>query len=133
MNDRDDRYERGMRVRRRVLGDAHVDRAIAQTTPVDADFQRWITESVWCGLWSRPQFDLRMRSIVTIALLAALGHEELELHLKAAKNTGATPADIAEALMHVAVYAGVPAANRAFAMLKRIEDELAAREQARDG
>jgi 4-carboxymuconolactone decarboxylase len=119
----DDRYERGMKVRRRVLGDAHVDRATAQTTPVDADFQRWITESVWSELWSRPHFDLRTRSLVTIALLAGLGHEELALHLKAAENTGATPADIAEVLMHVAVYAGVPAANRAFAMLKRLEAE----------
>jgi len=129
MNDRNDRYERGMKVRRRVLGDAHVDRATAQATPVDADFQRWITESVWSELWSRPHFDLRTRSIITIALLAALGNEELELHLKAAKNTGATPTDIAEALMHVAVYAGVPAANRAFAMLKRLERE----DEANDG
>lgn len=121
-----DRYERGMKVRRRVLGDAHVDRATAQTTPLDADFQRWITESVWAELWSRPHFDLRTRSIVTIGLLAALGHEELELHLKAAKNTGATPEDITEVLMHVAVYAGVPAANRAFALFKRIYPETEA-------
>jgi 4-carboxymuconolactone decarboxylase len=119
-----DRYDRGMQTRRRVLGDAHVDRATAGVSALDADFQRWISESVWCDLWSRPHFDLRTRSIVTIALLAGLGHEELALHLEAAKNTGATREDITEVLMHVAVYAGVPAANRAFAAFKRIyQDE----------
>jgi 4-carboxymuconolactone decarboxylase len=121
-----DRYDRGMKTRRRVLGDAHVDRATAGVSALDADFQRWITESVWSDLWSRPHFDLRTRSLVTIALLAGLGHEELALHLEAAKNTGATREDISEVLMHVAVYAGVPAANRAFAALKRIyQDEPA--------
>ena len=112
-------YERGMRVRREVLGDAHVDRAIARTTELDAEFQRFITEVAWGSLWARPDLDRRMRSLITIAILAALGrHEELALHLRASANTGASPHDIAEALMHVAVYAGVPAANAAFALAR---------------
>jgi 4-carboxymuconolactone decarboxylase len=115
-----ERYERGMQVRREVLGAAHVDRATAASTSLDEDFQRWITESVWGSLWTRPHFDRRTRSIVTIAILAALGHEELALHVRAAARTGATPEDIAEALHHVAVYAGVPAANHAFATAKQI-------------
>ncbi len=115
----DSPYERGMRVRREVLGDAHVERAIARTTELDADFQRLITEMAWGSLWARPDLDRRTRSLITIAILAALGlHEELALHLRASANTGATPHDIAEALMHVAVYAGVPAANAAFALAR---------------
>ena len=116
----EERYAQGMRIRRQVLGDAHVDRAEARTTDFDAAFQRYITESAWGAVWSRPQLDPRTRSLVTIALLGALGHfEELEMHVKAAHNTGAAPNEIAEALLHVAVYAGVPAANRAFAAAKR--------------
>lgn len=118
-----ERHKRGMKARRQVLGDVHVDRAISQTTSLDRDFQDWITESVWGSLWSRKHFDHRTRSLVTIAILAALGREELELHLRAAENTGATPEDIAEVLLHVAVYAGVPAANHAMATLKRIYPE----------
>jgi 4-carboxymuconolactone decarboxylase len=117
-----DVYERGMRVRRQVLGDDHVDRAIAGTKSIDADFQRWITETAWAGVWDRPGLDRRTKSLITIALLAGLGHEELELHLKAAANTGATSDDIAEVLFHVAVYAGVPAANSAFTVAKRLYD-----------
>gem|GEM_PF-365065 len=114
------RYEQGMRTRREVLGDAHVDRATAAVTDFDRDFQEWITESVWGVLWTRPNLDRRTRSLLTIAILAALSHEELELHLRASRNTGASPEDIAEALLHVAVYAGVPAANSAFKAAKAI-------------
>ena len=112
-----------MKVRREVLGAEHVDRATAAITDIDADFQRWITETAWAGVWDRPGLDRRTKSLITIAILAGLGHEELELHLKAAANTGATPDDIAEALFHVAVYAGIPAANSAFKMLKRLYDQ----------
>ena len=115
----DERLEQGTKVRREVLGDEHVDRAQARTTELDADFQRWITESAWAGVWARPDLDRRTRSLVTVAILAALGREELALHLRATRNTGATPREIAEVLMHVAVYAGVPAANHAFAVAKR--------------
>lgn len=115
-----DQYERGMSVRREVLGDEHVDRAIAATADLDQDFQRWITETAWAGVWSRPGLDYRTRSLITISILAALGHPELELHVRAARNTGATPEEIAEALLHVGVYAGVPAANTAFQITKQI-------------
>ena len=111
----------GMRVRRAVLGDAHVDRAEAATTPFDAPFQRFITETAWGTLWADDTLDPRTRSLLTIAILAALGrHEELALHLRATTNTGATPEEVRAALMHVAVYAGVPAANSAFAAAKTI-------------
>jgi 4-carboxymuconolactone decarboxylase len=113
------RFDAGMRVRREVLGDQHVDQAQARQTSFDADFQRFITETAWGTLWARPDLDRRTRSIVTIAILAALGRaDELALHIRASRNTGATPHDIAEALLHVAVYAGVPAANSAFAIAK---------------
>jgi 4-carboxymuconolactone decarboxylase len=115
-----DRYERGMRVRREVLGDAHVDRATAKTTDVDADFQRFITEVAWGSVWARDGLDRRTRSLVTIAILGALGHDEIDLHLRAAKRTGATLTEIRETLLHVAVYAGVPAANRAIQRAKAI-------------
>lgn len=119
----DDRYEAGLRVRTEVLGAEHVARAQARQTPLDADFQRYITETAWGGVWTRPGLDRRTRSLVTIALLAGLGrHEELELHFRASKNVGVDPKEIAEVLMHVAVYAGVPAANRAFALAKTILD-----------
>lgn len=115
-------YDRGMEVRRQVLGDAHVDRAEENTTDFDRGFQQWITESAWGGVWASDSLDRRTRSLITIAILASLGSPELELHLKAASNTGASPDDIAATLMHVAVYAGVPAANSAFSMAKRIQD-----------
>ena len=115
------RYERGMRVRREVLGDAHVDRAAARTTAFDADFQRLITETAWGSVWARPGLDRPTRSLITIAILAALGRgEELALHLRASRNTGATPEQIAEALLHVAIYAGIPAANSAIALAKQV-------------
>ncbi|HEX5695751.1 MAG TPA: 4-carboxymuconolactone decarboxylase [Acidimicrobiia bacterium] len=115
--------EDGMEVRRRVLGQEHVDRATSATTDLDRSFQEWITESVWGGIWTRPGIDLRSRSMVTIAILGALNHEELELHLRAARNTGVTPEDVAEVLLHVAAYAGVPAGNRAFKLAKTIFEE----------
>ena len=118
-----DAYERGMEARRRVLGDEHVDRALAGTTDLDRDFQEWITEKVWGDLWTRPGLETRDRSMVTIAILGALGHDELELHLRAARNTGVTLTEITEVLLHVATYAGVPAANRAFKMIKTIYEE----------
>ena len=120
-------YERGMAVRRSVLGDAHVDAASARMTDFDADFQSFITEGAWGSVWSRPGLSKRERSLITLALLAALGHdEEVAMHVRATANTGATPEDIKEALLHVAVYAGVPAANRAFRIAR---EELAKREQ----
>ena len=115
-----DRYEQGMKVRREVLGDAHVDRAVAGTTALDARFQRWITESVWHDLWGDDGLDRRTRSLVTIAILAALGREELDLHLRASQNTGVTDADLDQVLRHVAVYAGAPAANAAFVKAKAL-------------
>lgn len=113
-----------MKVRREVLGEEHVQRAQAASNAVDADFQRFITETAWGSVWSRPGLDRRTRSLITIGILAALGRtEELALHLKASRNTGATPEEIAEALLHVAVYAGVPAANTAFGIAKKVLDE----------
>ena len=115
-----DRFEEGMATRRAVLGDAHVDRAEASATPFDFDFQRFITEGAWGSVWARPGLTQRERSLITIALLAALGHdEEVAMHVRATANTGATADDIKEALLHVAVYAGVPAANRAFRIAKK--------------
>src|SRR5262245_22938617 len=117
----EDRYEQGMRVRREVLGDAHVDRAVARTTPFDAPFQQLITETAWGRLWASDTLDRRTRSLITIGILAALGRqEELALHLRASANTGATAEEIREALLHVAIYAGVPAANSAIALAKGI-------------
>jgi 4-carboxymuconolactone decarboxylase len=115
-----DRYEKGMRTRREVLGDEHVDRASKNATAFDADFQRGITETVWADLWSDPRLDRKTRSLVTIAILAALRSEELELHLRASLNTGVGDEELAEVLRHVAVYAGVPAANSAFAKAKSV-------------
>ena len=115
------RLDAGTRVRRAVLGDAHVDRAEAAATPFDAPFQKFITETAWGTLWADDTLDHRTRSLITISILAALGrHEELALHLRASANTGATPPEIRAALMHVAIYAGVPAANSAFALAKNV-------------
>jgi 4-carboxymuconolactone decarboxylase len=117
--------DKGREIRRRVLGDAHVDRAEAAATPLDADFQAFITETAWGSVWSRPHLTLRERSIVTLALLAALGNfEELALHTRATRNTGASPEDISEAMLHVAVYAGVPRANHALKVVKQALREM---------
>jgi 4-carboxymuconolactone decarboxylase len=111
----EERKEVGMRVRREVLGDAHVDRAVANTTEFTADFQDFITRYAWGELWARPGLSWPQRSMVTMALLAGLGrHEELAMHVRAAIRNGVTAAEISEVLLHVAVYAGVPAANHAF-------------------
>lgn len=116
-----DRHQNGTRVRREVLGDAHVDRAAQNATAFDEPFQRFITETAWGTVWAGDGIDRRTRSLITIAILAALGRrEELELHLRASRNTGATAEEIREALLHVAVYAGVPAANSAFALAKSL-------------
>ena len=117
------RYDQGLRVRKEVLGAEHVARAQEQTTAFDADFQRFITETAWGAVWARPDLDRRIRSLVTIGILAALGREELALHLRASRNTGASPREIAEVLLHVALYAGIPAANAAFAEAKKILGE----------
>jgi 4-carboxymuconolactone decarboxylase len=117
----EERYQEGMRVRREVLGDAHVDRALARATPFDAPFQRFITETAWGTLWAGDGLERPARSLITIAILAALGRqEELAMHLRASAAAGATPEQVREALMHVAVYAGVPAANSAFALARGI-------------
>lgn len=116
-----DRYADGERARRKVLGDAHVERSKAAVTEFDADFQTFITEGAWGSVWARPHLSLRERSMITLALLAGLGRwEEVELHLRATRNTGATPEDVREVMLHVAVYAGVPAANHAIRLAKRI-------------
>jgi 3-oxoadipate enol-lactonase/4-carboxymuconolactone decarboxylase len=114
----------GARVRAEVLGAEHVARATAAITALDRDFQAYITRAAWGSVWARPHFDRRTRSIVTVALLAGLGHEhELALHIRAMKHTGASQADLTELLLHVAVYAGVPAANTAFRVAKQVAEE----------
>ena len=117
-------HEEGMRVRREVLGDEHVDRAVESTTEFTRDFQDLITRYAWGEIWTRPGLDRRTRSCITIAALVALGRDhELELHLRAAFRNGLSPDEIKEVLLHSAVYAGVPAANSAFAIAQRVLDE----------
>jgi 3-oxoadipate enol-lactonase/4-carboxymuconolactone decarboxylase len=119
------RLAAGMRVRRAVLGDAHVDRAVAATTAFTAGFQDLITRHAWGDVWTRPGLDRRTRSLLTLALLTALGHEkELAMHVRAALSNGVTPQEISEVLLHSAVYAGVPAANRAFVVAQQVLAEL---------
>jgi 4-carboxymuconolactone decarboxylase len=118
------RHDQGMTIRRAVLGDAHVDRAIAATTDFTADFQDLITRYAWGDIWSRPGLDRRTRSCLTLAILAALGHdEELAMHVRAALRNGVTRAEISEVLLHVAIYAGVPTANRAFKTAQQALDD----------
>lgn len=120
----DEQYEQGIRVRREVLGDEHVDRAIARTTELTAPFQEFITRYAWGGVWSRDRLDRRTRSAITVAVLTALGREhELELHLRGALRNGVTEEELAEVLLHTAVYAGVPAANAAFAVAQKVLGE----------
>ncbi len=121
----DSRFDIGMKVRKEVLGSEYVEQSLARVTEFDADFQHYITEAAWGSVWARPDLDRRTRSLVTIAILAALGREELALHLQASRNTGVEPQEIAEVLLHVAVYAGVPAANSAFKTAKRVLDQSA--------
>ena len=120
----EDRYEQGMRVRREVLGDAHVDRAVAKTTEFTRPFQDFITETAWGTVWSRDGIDRRSRSMVTLAVLTALGREhEIAMHVRAALTNGLTREEIAEVLLHTSIYAGVPAANRAFAIAQEVFNE----------
>jgi 4-carboxymuconolactone decarboxylase len=120
----DDSYERGLEVRREVLGDEHVDRAIAQTTPLTEDFQSLITRYAWGEIWSRPGLDRRTRSAIALTALVALHREEeLALHIRAAGRNGLSPDEVKEVLLQSAVYCGVPAANGAFAVAQRVLGE----------
>jgi 4-carboxymuconolactone decarboxylase len=117
----DDPYDEGMRVRREVLGDEHVDRAVENTTAFTEPFQDFITRFAWGSVWTRDGLDRRTRSAITLAVLTALGREhELALHVRAARRNGLTDDEISEVLLHTAVYAGVPAANTAFAIAQRV-------------
>jgi 4-carboxymuconolactone decarboxylase len=119
--DDQDRHEQGMSVRRAVLGDPHVDRATAAASGFTADFQDLITRYAWGEIWARPGLDRRTRSCITLAMLAALGHdEELAMHVRAAQGNGLSAAEINEVLLQVAIYAGVPAANRAFRVAQQV-------------
>jgi len=117
-------YDDGMQVRREVLGDEHVDRAIERTTEFTAPFQDFITRYAWGAVWGREGLDRRTRSAVTLAVLTALGREhELAMHVRAALRNGLDAAEIGEVLLHTSVYAGVPAANRAFAIAEEVLGE----------
>ena len=120
-----ERYRQGMATRRAVLGDNHVERTQSGSTDFDRPFQELITEAAWGHVWSRPTLTKRERSIVTIALLAALGQDdEVAMHIHATANTGATRDDVCEALLHVAIYAGVPAANHAIKIAKQVFEQM---------
>jgi 4-carboxymuconolactone decarboxylase len=120
----DDAYERGERVRREVLGDEHVDRAIANTTDETRDFQDFITRYAWGEIWTRPGLDRRTRSCITLTALVALGRfDELAMHVRAARRNGLTVEEIGEVLLQCAVYLGVPAANSAFHVFQRVLEE----------
>lgn len=117
------RYETGMTVRRQVLGDAHVDRAVAGTTDFTAAFQDFITRYAWGDVWARDGLDRRTRSCITLAVLTAIrAHDELPMHVRAARRNGLTPDEIGEVLLHTAVYAGLPAANSAFRIVQQALD-----------
>ncbi len=118
-------FERGLAVRSAVLGRAHVERARQRATKLTEDWQTFITEYAWGGIWTRPGLDRKTRSMLTIALLTALGQEEeLKLHLRATVNTGVSRDEVKEVLMHTSVYAGVPAANSAFGHARAVFDEM---------
>ncbi len=117
-------YGAGLAIRKQVLGEAHVARASANITPLDAAFQEWITANVWGGVWTRPGLPRHTRSLLTLGMMAALGrHEEFELHVRATRNTGVTPEEIGEVLLQVGAYAGVPTANSAFKIAKNVLKE----------
>ena len=119
------RYDTGMKIRRAVLGDAHVDRTEAAMTHFDAPFQEMITEGAWGTLWANDTISRRERSMLTLALLAATGNfDEIPMHVRASQNTGASPQDVLQAFMHVAVYAGVPKANHAIKLAKQTYAEM---------
>ena len=120
----DDAHERGMRVRREVLGDEHVDRSTKNATDLTRPFQELITRYAWGEVWSRPGLDRRTRSVITLTALVAVGRfDELALHIRGAQRNGLTNEEIAEVLLQTAVYCGVPAANSAFHVLQRVLDE----------
>ncbi|GAA6187891.1 4-carboxymuconolactone decarboxylase [Litorivita sp. NS0012-18] len=125
MSDGKTMQEKGTITRTKVLGEAHVKRSKADPTDIAAPFVEMITDAAWGHVWSRDTIPLRERSMMTLALLAGLGNfEEFELHLRATANTGATRDDVIEALMHVAIYAGVPRANHAFKLARQIFEEM---------
>ncbi len=127
-----ERYDKGMEVRRRVLGDAHVDRAEAQKTDFDEAFQTLITEGAWGTVWASDGIGDRERSMLTLALLAALGNfEEIPMHIRATARTGASKRDVLEAFQHVAIYAGVPRANHAIKIAKQTYAEMEAEDAKR--
>jgi len=118
-------YRKGMEVRSAVLGRAHVERAKSRTTPFTEDFQTFITQYAWGGVWTRPGLDRKMRSVLTLGMLAALGRiDEFRLHVRATENTGVTRDEIKEILLMVAVYGGVPAANAAFHHAAQVIEEM---------
>jgi 4-carboxymuconolactone decarboxylase len=124
--DEKDRFNSGMKLRRLVLGDEHVDRAVASTTAFNADFQDLITRYAWGEIWSRPGLPIPTRSLITIALLVALQHaDELRMHLRAALANGVPKDQIKETLLHCAIYCGVPAANQAFRLAQEVFEEKA--------
>lgn len=119
--DESQRYQAGLRTRRAVLGDAHVERALTQQDELDRDFQDFITRFAWGEIWSRPGLPLRERSLVTLALLAALNRgDEFRMHVAAALRNGVTPEEIKEVILHTSLYAGLPAANEAFRLAKLV-------------
>ena len=126
-NDKSDNvfFDLGLQVRKEVLGAAYVDNTLNQSSDFDREFQRWITSTAWGAIWGRTELSLRDRSLITITQLASLGNlEELALHLRATKNTGLSKSDVKEALMQVGVYSGVPAANSAFRIAKKVFEEM---------
>lgn len=125
MSELDEIREAGMAVRRAVLGDAHVDRAIQRTTAFTAPFQDFITRYAWGDVWTRPGLERRERSVITLAVLTALGREnEIAMHVRGALRNGLTSDEIGEVLLHTAIYAGVPAANAAYAIAQRTLEEM---------
>jgi len=125
--DEQERYEAGLAVRRQVLGEAHVDRSLQARTEFTTEFQEFITRTAWGTVWTREGLPRHTRSLLTIVMMVALGHdEEFKLHIRAARNNGVTPEEIKEVLLQAAIYCGVPAANHAFALAKPILEEQAA-------
>jgi 4-carboxymuconolactone decarboxylase len=121
----EDQFEKGMAIRKSVLGEEYVARAEANKTDFDADFLRYATENAWGAVWTRPGLDKKTRHLLTLAMLASIGrHEELAMHIRATRNTGVTRDEVKEVLLQVAVYAGAPAANSAFAIAKRTYKEM---------
>lgn len=126
----DDLFDRGMAARKSVLGEDYVARAEASKTEFDADWQRYVCEHAWAAVWARPGLPKNIRSMLTIAMLASLGkHEELALHIRASGNTGVSREEVKEVLLQVAVYAGAPSANSAFAIAKRVYKEMESERQ----